>query len=391
MQPAARAVDLAAGQPLAVPLPLDACEQRYAVARLVPLTDTTPLFFDTGTCQRSAADANPFFSDLGQAQDYVIDEVVPPERYVSGEEVDGPLLAERLRFRRIEGGDGSRFTQRLFDETWQKPCSLTSQSDALRCMPSSLDDGTSFHVDAECNGEPLWRAPSCSEPAFIGNYDDFYALGEVWTGPVFELGKGCREWTAPGSPDRFYTRGTALGSDSIAAPSWARAGSGRLQLLGLQGDDGELVALSDALFDATTTPTVRYSGTAPRYYDTSIARGCRPVWTAQGEVRCVPETAIVDPYSYFFTVDADCDQPALFCPRAEGCVGVDVISMAYDENGEYRAVARSAGKALASDVVYGMQNGQCRPQGPAGVQFFDIGEQLSWDDYPQLGEVNGLR
>jgi hypothetical protein len=391
VQPAARAVDLAAGQSLTVPLPVEGCEQRYAVAQLAPLTDTTPLFFDTGSCRRSAAAANPVLADLGQAQDYVIDEVVAPERYVSGTAVDGPLLGERLRVRQIESGDGFRFTQQLFDETWQKPCSLSTQRDALGCMPSSLGDTTSFHVDAQCEGQQLWRSPSCSEPAFIGNYGDFYALGELWAEPVFERGKGCREWTVPGSSDEFYTRGDALGNDAIATPAWAQAGSGRLQLRGLQGDDGELVVLSDALFDATTTPTVRYSGSVPRYYDTSIASGCRPVWTTQGDVRCVPETAIVDPYVYFFSVDAECDQPALFCPRAEGCVGVDVISMAYDENGEYRAVSRNAGKAVAGDMVFGMQNGECRPQGPAGVQFFDVGEQLSWDDYPQLGEVNGLR
>jgi hypothetical protein len=390
VQPATRAVALAAGQPLTVPLPVDGCEQRYAVAQLVPLADATPLFFDTGTCQRSAAAANPVVPDLGQAQDYVIDEVIPPERYVSGKEVDGPLLAERLRVRQIEDGDGFRFTQQLFDETWQKPCSLTAL-DALGCMPSSLDDTTLFHVDAQCEGEQLWRSPACSEPAFIGNYSDFYALGEVWAGPVFERGKGCREWIVPGSSDEFYTRGAALGNDAIATPAWAQAGSGRLQLRGLQGDDGELVVLSDALFDATTTPTIRYSGSAPRYYDTSIASGCRPVWTTQGDVRCVPDTAIVDPYVYFFSVDAECDRPALFCPRGEGCVGVDVISMAYDENGEYRAVSRNAGKAVAGDMVFGMQNGECRPQGPAGVQFFDVGEQLSWDDYPELSEVNGLR
>lgn len=390
--PAARALDAAAGQPLTVPLAPDGCEQRYAVATLLPLSDGSPLFFNTGSCQQSAANANPISPpDLVQARDFVIDELVPPERYVSGNEVDGPLLAERLRIGQIEGSDGYRFTQRLVDETWQMPCSLTSLRGALACMPSSLDDSSLFHVDAECEGEQLWRSPACSEPAFIGNYSELYALGEVWAGPVFELGKGCREWSLPASADQFYTRGAALGSDALAAPTWAQAGSGRLQLRGLQGDDGELVPLSDALFDATTSPTVRYSGTVPRYYDTSTASGCRPVWTTQGEVRCVPETAIVDPYVYFFSVDATCDQPAFFCSRAEGCVGVDVVSMAYAENGEYRAVSRNAGKAVEGDMVFGMQNGECTPQGPAGSQFFDIGEQLSWDDYPKLGEVNGLR
>lgn len=391
VQPAARAVDLAAGRPLTVPLPMDGCEQRYAVARLVPLTDTTPLFFDTGTCRRSAADANPVLPDLGQAQDYVIEEVVPPARYVTGKEVDGPLLAERLRVRQIEASDGFRFTQQLFDETWQKPCSLTTQQGALGCMPSSLGDNTPFHVDAQCTGEELWRSPSCSEPAFIGNQSEFHELGELWTGPVFELGKGCSEWAVPGSSDQFYTRGAALGSDAVAAPTWAQAGSGRLQLRGLQGDDGELVALTDALFDAASTPSARYAGSVPRYYDTSIASGCRPVWTTQGEVRCVPETAIVDPYTYFFSADAACERPALFCPRGEGCVGVDVVSMDYDDSGQYRAVSRNAGKAVTGDMVFGMQNGTCRPQGPAGLQFFEPGEELSWDDYPQLSEANGLR
>jgi hypothetical protein len=387
--PAAEAVREALEEPMALPLELADCEQRFVVARVTELAADAPhyILFGGTSCGPS------MMGPLADQVDFVRDAPLDPKNYVSGELAPGALLGDRIRVQEIEAADGSRFQEALYDEHWQKPCKLSERRGSLACLPASLDENTNYHVDAACEGESVWGVRACAEPAFIGQSSfELYALGEPWTGAVYEYGKGCREVSFP--PDngaRFYERGGLLGDDAVAAVQWFQAGGGLLQRRGLRNDTGELFGLDDRLFgDSGSLRGAPGRVVVPRYHDSETGVDCWPIWTSEGDVRCVPSTVQIEPYSFEMYADAACSRPAYACFSQEPCVGTDLIVMGYDARGEYRGLSRHAAVAVQGDSIFSLQTGGCLASPPLGdMNMFESGEELPWDDYPLLSELNG--
>jgi hypothetical protein len=385
-RPAAEAVRTALDEPMALPLELEDCEQRFVVARVTELAADAPHYVMLGGTSCGVSMNRPLPDDV----DFVRGPPLDLEDYVSGKLVPGALLGERIRVEEIEAADGSRFQHALYDERWQKPCNLNDWRDSPVCMAASMDDWTTFYVDAACEGEGVWYAAACGDPAFIGR-SELYALGQPWTGSVYELGKGCREASfAPDSGVRFYHRGEPLGDDAVAAVQWLEAGSGRLQRRGLRGDAGQLFGLADGLFgDSGSLRERSGSLVLPRYHDRETGADCAPIWTSEGDVRCVPSTVQIEPYSLQMYTDAACSQPAYLCLQQESCAGTDLILMGYDARGDYRGLSRRAAVAAPGDSIFSLQDGGCVESPAMGLNLFESGEELPWDDYPLLSEVNG--
>ena len=160
--------------------------------------------------------------------------------------------------------------------------------------------------------------------------------------------------------------------------------------MGLRADDGSLQILSDALFGGSS---LGKSAHTPRYYDSQLDVGCRPIWTPDAGVRCVPENTLIDPYPNFMMyADAECTDPAYLCtePEAADCDYPDLVLLGYDENGEYRALSRRAAVNLSGKVTYSRITGSCEPNQPTDTPLFlSAGVELPWDEYPQLIEPNG--
>jgi hypothetical protein len=107
-------------------------------------------------------------------------------------------------------------------------------------------------------------------------------------------------------------------------------------------------------------------------------------------VRCVPSTVQIEPYSFEMYADAACSRPAYACFSQEPCVGTDLIVMGYDARGEYRGLSRHAAVAVQGDSIFSLQTGGCLASPPRGdMNMFESGEELPWDDYPLLSELNG--
>jgi hypothetical protein len=387
----AEALRAATLEPIALAEKPDGCEQRYTVARLSELGADAPhyVMFNGESCGQSALGPPTYLAD--QVVDFARDDIFDPAELVSGEVVPGALLGERIRLHEVEAADGSRFQHALSDEHWQKPCQLSELRGSLACMPDSIRDTTNFHVDMACEGESLWYAEACSDPAFIGLYDELYALGPTWEDTAFESSKTCRESAfSPDSGARLYQRGEELGEDALAAAEWFQAGTVRLELRGLRGEDEQLIVLSNWLFGDSVLLYDQPSTTAgPRYLDRETGVECAPVWTSDGEVRCVPSTVQLEPFTYQMYVDASCSKPAFLCASQEPCTGTDLIVWGSDSNGRKRALSRNAAVAVAGESVYGLMNDECVSSPYSGTNLFESGEVLPWDDYPLLSEVNG--
>jgi hypothetical protein len=384
----ASAVRVAGGRAVSLPPPLDSCAEQYAVGILQEVAESAPRYFKTEAGCAMTAGLPP---DLQQAEvEFAVDEVIEPARFVSGTPVDGALLAGRLRVREVETEQGFRAQLQLVDQRWQKACSLKPFGEDVECVPATIDDYPSFFVDQECVAQPLWRAPACVEPAFIAATDGRYALGEQWTGPIFQLAKVCESWRpAAASGDRFFAQGAALDESAVAKAAWLRTGDERLGLRALRGDDGQPVTLADELFDSSSLRRATGELHSSRYHDALLEQDCSPVFTTDGEVRCVPETALIDPYALGYA-DEECSEPAYLCQKPDGCEGADMIAMAYDENGEYRAVSRNATEPLGNRPLFMLQGGGCEQlQAPDGM--FSKASERPWDDYPLLREVNPRR
>jgi len=380
LEPAARAVLAAQGRAVAVPQAPDSCAESFTVGTLQPLPASASRYFKTDAGCALSGSAPPDQQDA--ELEFTLDQVIAPERFVRGREVEGALVGGRLRVRDIETEQGFRAQRHLVDERWQKPCSLAEVGASLGCFPATLDAYTSFFDDQECAGQSVWRAPACVDPAFIGRTGDLYALGPEFTGTVWENGKGCHQ-VSSSSGERFFSQGPPLDDSAVVKASWLAAGSGRLSLLGLQGDDGKRVRLADELFDSSSLRRGTGEFHFPRYHD-QVLGDCSPVFTIEGEVRCVPRTALIDPFQLFF-VDSECSEPAYFCSLADGCAGADMIAMAYDENGEFRAVSRNQIELIDEQPLFAAQADGCSMQAaPAGM--FRKGLALAWDEYPLLEE-----
>ena len=162
----------------------------------------------------------------------------------------------------------------------------------------------------------------------------------------------------------------------------------RLRLRGLQAGAGSFIALPDELFDTSSQRRYPFENHAPRFLDSEVGEGCAPVWTRDAGIRCVPESTVVDPYTYVMYADQACSEPVHFCVEVDACPK-ELVRMAYDENGEYRAVSRNVA-VVVTDVIYSRTGDACTAgSASGGPSFYKAGEVLPWDDYPELEELNG--
>jgi hypothetical protein len=370
------------GRPVTLPLPKSNCEQRYVVAKLRELASSEPRFSGIpGSCRQFT----PQEPEPG-AHDFVIAEVTSPAAWVSGGEVDGPLVAERLRLRQFAAPGEPSFPARLVDEQWNATCSLQQLSDRLVCVPPTLSADPPYFADQDCQ-VPLWGADACSQAVYIGSPGGLHALGESWQGPIFTLRKICEavSESTETTSGRFLQQGEAVGLDALPATEWTTEGSGRLLLRGLKTGDGPFVALPDELFDYSSQRRSHFEVHAPRYRDEEAGEGCAPVWTRDAGVRCVAESTMVDPATYFMYADPDCTEPAYLCA---GTCPKELVLMGYDENAEYRAVSRNRAIELRNMPLYTRDGDTCIAElgDPA---FMKAGEALPWDGYAELQELNG--
>jgi hypothetical protein len=370
---------------VAVPLPSQGCETRYAVGTLKEIPPTQRFYRSDTGCVAIGPPAREEGS-----HDFVLEREADPQGWVSAKEVDGPLLGERVRLRRFTTDSQGDFDAQLVDERWDRPCTLLDGSDALLCNVATFRNHSSYYVDSKCEGDNLWPAATCPEPAYIGDLGlsgDKYALGGLWDGPVFSQGKVCEPADVSYEGQKgFWQRGEPL-QDAVAVVSWTNDGSDRLRLMGLRADDGSLQVVSDALFGSSSLGRSLHT---PRYYDSQLEVGCRPIWTPDAGVRCVPSTTLVDPYRYLMFADADCTDPAYLCTTPEDCPYTDLVTMAYDDNGEYRAVSRRAAVSLSGEPIYSLSGANCTRNEPTATPLYlRAGAELPWDEYPQLIEQNG--
>jgi hypothetical protein len=378
-------VAVAVGREVAVASELDHCEQRYLLGKLKETAVSRRRFAG------NAANCFPVESTPADemSHDFVLEET-SPDAWLSAREVDGPLMGGRLRLRQFLATDGSLFGSRLVDEQWDKTCSLSEVDGKLLCVPPTLDTSSPYFEDAECKGKPLQRADACSQAVYIGSPSNLHALGKVWQGTVYASSKICEampeDIRAPG--DRFFEQGEALGLDALAGATWSSEGAGRLQLRGLAADDGSLIPLFDDLFDTSSLRRYPFQGLGPRFRDTEAGGACGPVWTRDAGVRCVPDTALVDPYTYFMYADAACTEPVYLCGSAS-CADADLVLMTYDENGERRAISRNRAVDLTNQPYFSRDGDACVENAPGGPNLFKAGPALPWDDYPELEELNG--
>jgi hypothetical protein len=267
---------------------------------------------------------------------------------------------------------------------------LQQLTDRLVCVPPTLSSYTGYFADAECQTQPVWRTAACSRAAYIGSPGDMHTLGEVWEGPIFSQGKVCEgprdDERAPG--EKFFLQGEALGLDALPASEWTNEGSERLQLRGLRASDGSFVALADELFDGASQRRHPFEVHGPRFFDQETGEGCAPVWTRDAGVRCVPTSTAVDPYTYSMYADPTCTEPAYFCPSS--ICPQELVLMAFDENGEYRAVSRNRAIALLDPApTYLGAIGTCEEGTGFSGGLMKAGEIVPWDSLPELREVNG--
>lgn len=381
--------------PVALPLSPEGCEQRYALGTPELLSDSAPRYFKGQNGCTPGGGIDPFLE--GKVSDLTLREV-DSDRYVLGREKAGPLLGERLRIMEVEVEGDARFQSGLRDERWARTCWLGERNETSTCLPPSLSEGSSYFSDESCQTDALYRVDACSEAAYIGDFGELYALGEPWTGTVFEQGKVCGELNIPLAADeQFLTRGQVLGADATMSLDWLWSDAPGATVRRLRGDAGEPVAIDDALFEtegvlgplgSSSFRLKPQSFKAPRFFDNARGEDCSPVWTFEGEVRCAPKSAVIEPYHDYFYLDPECSEPAYLCYSGMDCIGDEVVLMGYDQQGEYRAVSRNTA-ATIDGPVYQKAGGSCSDSGPANSLFFTLSEPLPWDDYPLLTEING--
>jgi hypothetical protein len=385
-----RAVDALVRHATALALPRVACApKRYAVGTLVAFDG--PRFGGT-PCAALANAPGPGGSRVLLA----VDKLEAPARWVTGTEIDGALVAGRLRVRRVAAADGARFDDHLVDEKWSRPCGLTLNLDRnVTCAPAMLGGGTAYHEGVTCTGPGVYRAGACDDPAFVGSVTSAaaFALGPVWKGAVSSrpgMG-GCRTeapFSTADGPDVYVEAGAPLGADAILPGMvWKLGGTGRLRLRSLPADDGSLVTVpNDILFGMGDV--LNFHDELSRYFDTTTNRNCSAVRTPDGVLRCIPTMALASPGPIGFS-DPACTKPIFFCPGYVPCTGQVVVSASLEPNGDVNAFTLMSAQAVTMTFLK-LVSGECSSPGlGAPTMVFAPGPtQATWGDFPTLRERN---
>jgi hypothetical protein len=309
---------------------------------------------------------------------FVATEVVPPESWVAGDEADGARLSERLRVTDIATADGARFADHLIDDHWNQACTLEGD----RCWPPYVEPNWAFLFSDDKCTSPVFASPDrCVPPVLVRESGgrDLFALGPRWPGPIFRGTKGCLPEGSGNATDGPFTKGGQLGADAVAGARIVEYGTGRLQGFGLRAVlDGEITSLPRTLLPYQ------------RFRDATTGADCEPVWTREGEIRCLPvNTPNTLALGMPVFADAACTQPAFVCNTGPTCAGQPVVTFRFDARGERRDAQLHAGvRDLEMAQRFIRQGDACIPHGePAPLSIWT--EDASWSDYPLLVEKNG--
>jgi hypothetical protein len=356
------------GQPVALPLPtaLDCPPERFGVGVLRSRSASEAAFDLSGS-----GECSPIMISDGAL---TIDAFEAPDRWATGEEVDGPLLSDRLRVRQIDTS-GTRVDERVVDARWDAPCSIVDE----QCRPLIGLDVPLFFEDPQCQGVPLWPA-FCDDTVLVEHSDrSLHTLGPAWDGPVYSSKGGCLQQRGAAGPNDLYgyvEEGPAVGADAIATVSWVLAGKGRFLRRAPRGTDGTLVPLGAEL--------LKDSNLAP-FQDTMTKLPCRPIWTPEGLVRCV-SLPLSAPMQLGYFADAGCTTPAFpssLCDRCNLASGVD------EAGGMYFVESISVAKEVRSLFSKNMDTCVPMPDVPPGMFFTQGDDPLPWSQFPVIAERNG--
>jgi hypothetical protein len=361
------------GHLMTVPLPRVACDaQRFEVRRVRALPEGQALF------HTAWADDGPHCMPAAAAGVLVATEVVPPESWVAGDEADGARLSDRLRVTDIATSDGARFADHLIDDHWNQTCTLEGD----RCWPPFLEENwRSLFSDDKCTSPIFAQADPCATPTLLrgSSGGDLFAVGPRWAGPVFRGTKGCFLEGSANATDGPFTKGGRLDADAVAGARIVQHGTGRLQGYGLRARaDGEI------------TPLPRTLLPYQRFRDTTTGGDCEPVWTREGQIRCLPVFTPNASADVPIFADAACTQPAFFCNIAPTCADQVVVTSVFDDRGEQRDAELHAGVHDPENAQRFVRQGSaCVPYGDPVPQLSYWTTDLPWDDYPLLREKNG--
>ncbi|MEI9954377.1 MAG: hypothetical protein WDO74_36765 [Pseudomonadota bacterium] len=342
---------------------------------------------------RAISEDNPWFRVGPNGCKEVNDPPVPlqlkmivdaPENWELGTERDGPRLTDRLHAVNVTMADGGGFVTGFVDERWKVACTLARGAAGVECRSptASARSGTLFADDA-CMAD-LVASEKCQEPGFELYDGAPRALGAPFTGAFFEHRPGAPACQVAGTTDSasaggilFFRKGAPLTvAETAAAPvRLGTLGTGRLRLRGLIDETGALLAIG-----APTFP----SGSYP-YFDSVANEDCQPLWTPDGQVRCVPvSVALLSPGKFS---DPDCKQAAFPCNKAAAC---DTQRVAFGQRDAYGRTVVSAAFATSTRLdktdVYVLSSGKCTLSGTAVAGMSLAANALSWDLFPTLNE-----
>jgi hypothetical protein len=283
------------------------------VARTVSFPGTEPLL--VGVYDRAERTTCEFETAADGKLRCLPDAVPVPEpldRWVEGVATPAgtstAMTSGRLRRHDVVSADGGRFPYRLgiFDSRYEAPCapSFVRNADGTAesiCLPSAAYKTGWDFADAACS-IPLAMMVTVDEPVLIIDaHRTLFALGAAWEGATyFPSGEACNE-NAP-STTRQFAIGATLPADAVATVRAVPRGDGRLGLQMVEADGGRLTTIR---FAETGYP----SSTDGPYFDRELGLACRPLWTVDQEVRCLPADASHLPGSVF--ADPGCTQPVV--------------------------------------------------------------------------------
>jgi hypothetical protein len=343
------------------------------VARWYAFAGTTPLFAGITDLQEKTPCRFARASD-GQLRclpETLAPPADPPERWAAGTEQVGDDPTTRVRSHWITSADGGRFPNRftgeLYDAKAARACAPAARpgSEGLLtvCMPpSAWATGYDF-ADDRCKEPLAIKLTEAEMPALIVLADGtFHEVGAPFMGQLYsnQAPGGCGP-SLPSAP--FYVRaGALLPSDAVPAIEIAPRGTGRLALRMLEAEG---VALGSVSFSDAFSPSTARPGP---YVDSTLGLDCQPVWTADGEPRCLPSAATyVSGPSLQNFADPGCTQPV------SNSRGLLVVLGPRDASGRSPALeVRRLDADVAPEAYRLYEDGICRsyPKG-AGRRILD--------------------
>jgi hypothetical protein len=308
--------------------------------------------------------------------------VEPLEQWQEGVEMHAEAAIGRLLRNEIHSSDGGQFPNWIsgdyFDPEFGEPCRAnTSQmrdgtGEGL-CLPNYAPFGGIFFADSACS-VPLANADIGASPLLISSAErEVFALGDVYEGQAFisyAMGGLCEKF--PEGASQFFRIGAPLAAGAVAPIQQLPRGEGRLALQIIESEG------------RTVAPVRHRDRSSPQgsnggpYFDRELGRLCRPAWTLQGEVRCVPADAWFTPELWLTNfADAECTQPVTYNKTDFAVITRPRAARDRDLVVSVRRVGDEA-----SATGYQLQDGVCRESKRASG--YPLGEVVPLESFAEL-------